>query len=181
MKSAAEEREEITQKLSLKEVAAWHHHWLAMTNFHRTEPVEARAAGKATARLCIFLGTTINLSWATNVVLLVPVLKDYLSQPAGSALLPSLSLPCWQPWGPAVFGTAVRLVRGQNNHLSSVESQKVVVCQKCMCLQCWLLLRFLNTRGFSFPLVPRSFMLSWLNKTFQQNNFPERLGKSNIS
>lgn len=118
---AAEERKEITQKLSLKEVAAWLHHWLAMTKFHGTEPVEAPAAGKATARLCIFLGTTITWSWGTNVALLVPVLKDYLSQPAGSVLLSSLSVPHWQSWGPPGLGTAARLVRGQNNHLKAVE------------------------------------------------------------
>lgn len=108
------------QKLSLKEVAAWPHHWIAMTKFHRTEPAEAPAAGKATARLCIFLGITINWSWGTNVALLVPVLKDYLSQPAGSALFPSLSVPHWQPWGPAGLGTAARLVRGQKNQLKAV-------------------------------------------------------------
>lgn len=47
--------------------------------------------------------------------------------------------------------------------------------------QCWRVPRFSKARGFSFFLVPGSFMLNWLNKTFQQNNFPERLGKSNVS
>lgn len=51
---------------------------------------------------------------------LVPVLEDYLRQPAGSALLPSLSVPHWQPWGPPGLGTAARLVRGQNNQPKAV-------------------------------------------------------------
>lgn len=51
---------------------------------------------------------------------LVPVLEDYLSQPAGSALLPSLSVPHWQPWGPPGLGIAARLVRGQNNQPKAV-------------------------------------------------------------
>lgn len=53
--------------------------------------------------------------------------------------------------------------------------------QSCSPEQCWWVPRFSKARGFSFFLVPGSFMLNWPNKTFQQDNFPERLGKSNIS
>lgn len=54
------------------------------------------------------------------MALLVPVLKGYLSQPAASALLSSLSVPHWEPWRPPGLGTAARLVRGRNNQLKAL-------------------------------------------------------------
>lgn len=56
-----------------------------------TEPVQVPAAGKASVRLCIFLGTTINGRQGTNVALLVPVLMWY---PKSVLVYPHLVFPC---------------------------------------------------------------------------------------
>lgn len=145
-------------------MAFWLHHWLAMTKFHRPEPVEAPAAGKATARLCIFLGTTVTWSWGTNVALLVPVLEDYLSQPGGSALPPSLSVPHWQPWGPLGLGTAARLVRGQNSHLKAVMEPPLFsrISESCGLSEMYVptvltTAAFLKYKRIFFPLGTKEF------------------------